>query len=164
MKRVLVVAALFWHSFFMADRTSPIRKTPIEILADLVDGHNEALMGGPEKGKKYLLKFLERNTSIPNAVKFFLYDLLAEDAYQSDDFETCRTAVARAYDYLPAAREETAQRFREYSPAMRVFERGIALALDEGEFDQGIYLCDQAISLGLGKVYAAKRASIERMM
>lgn len=148
----------------MADRTTPIRKTPVEILADLVDGHNEALYGGAEKGKKYLLKFFERNTSMPNAVKFFLYDLLAEDAYQSDDFEACRAAVDRARDYLPAAREETAQRFREYSQSIRAFERGMALAIDEGEFEKALALCDEAIGLGLGKVYAAKRASLERMM
>ena len=148
----------------MAERSSPIRKTPADILGDLVDGHSEALLGGAEKGKKYLLKFFERNTSIPNAVKFFLYDLLAEDAYRSDDLDTCRAAVERACDYLPAAREETAQRFREYSPSIRVFERGIALALDEGEFENALALCDQAIGLGLGKIYAAKRVSIERMM
>jgi len=148
----------------MADRTTPIRKTPVEILADLVDGHNEALLGGAEKGKKYLIKFFERNNSIPNAVKFFLYDLLADDACQSDDFETCRTAVDRARDYLPAAQAETAQRFREYIPSIRAFERGIALAIDDGEFEKAVSLCDEAISLGLGKVYAAKRASIERMM
>ena len=148
----------------MADRSSPIRKTPLDILGDLVDGHNEASLGGAEKATKYLLKFFERNTSIPNAVKFFLYDLLVEDAYRSDDFETCRAAVERACDYLPAAREETAQRFREYSPSIRVFERGIALALDEGEFENALALCDQAIGLGLGKVYAAKRVSIERMI
>ena len=150
--------------FFMADRSTPIRKTPVEILADLVDGHNEALMGGAEKGKKYLLKFFERNNSIPNAVKFFLYDLLVEDAFQSDDLETCHMAVNRACDYLPAAQDETAQRFREYSPSIRVFERGIALAIDDGEFEKAVSLCDEATGFGLGKVYAAKRASIERMM
>lgn len=148
----------------MADRSSPIHKTPTEILAGLVDGHTEALLGGAEKGKKYLLKFVERNRSIPNAVKFFLYDLLAEDAYQTDDFETCRTAVGNARDYLQAARDETSQSFREYSPSIRGFERGIALAIDEGEFEKAISLCDEAIGVGLGKVYAAKRASIERMM
>ena len=41
---------------------------------------------------------------------------------------------------------------------------GIALAVDDGEFERGLALCDQAIALGLGKAYAAKRASIERMM
>lgn len=148
----------------MAERSTPIRKTPVEILADLVNGHNEAVLGGADKGKKYLLKFFERNTSMPNAVKFFLFDLLVEDAFVSDDLETCRTAIERACEFLPAAREEAAQRFREYSPSMRVFERGMALSIDDGEFEQALSLCDQAISLGLGKVYAAKRASLERMM
>ena len=148
----------------MSDRLSPIRKTPDEILADLVDGHNEALLGGAEKGKKYLLNFCERNNSIPNAVKFFLYDLLAEDAYRSDDLAACRHAVARAADYLPAARAETLQRFRAYSPSIRFCERGIALAIDDGEFEQALALCDAALALGFGKVYEAKRASIERLM
>ena len=148
----------------MADRRSPINKTPDEILTDLVDGHNQALLDGAEKGKKYLLKFYERNNSIPNAVKFFLFDLLAEDAYRSDDIETCRAAVARASDYLPAAQAETLKRFREYGPSIRLFERGIALAIDDGEFETALSLCDEALTLGFGKVYAAKRASIERMM
>lgn len=42
--------------------------------------------------------------------------------------------------------------------------RGIGLAIDEGEFDQALALCEQALALGLGKVYAAKKASVERMM
>jgi hypothetical protein len=148
----------------MADRLAPIHKTPAEILDNLVNGHNEALRDGAEKGKKYLLNFCERNNSIPNAVKFFLYDLLAEDAYQCNDLDTCRTALARASDYLPAARAEALQRFREYSPSMRLFERGIALALDDGEFESALVLCDEAIALGFDRVYKAKRASIERMM
>lgn len=148
----------------MAERIPPIRKTPVEILADLMAGHHEALYGGAEKGKKYLLTFSERNNSIPNAVKFFLYDLLAEDAFQAGDLETCRMAVARAADYLPTAQAETLQRFREYSPFLRMFERGIALAFDDGEFEKALALCDDAMALGLGKVYAAKRASIERLM
>jgi hypothetical protein len=148
----------------MADRIPPIRKTPSEILDDLFDGHNAALLEGAEKGKKYLLKFYERNNSIPNAVKFFLYDLLAEDAFQTSDFDACRTALGRALEYLPVARAELLQRFREYSPSIRLYERGLALALDDGEFEKALVLCDAAVALGLGKVYAAKRASIERMM
>jgi len=147
----------------MADRIPPIRKTPAEILADLLIGHDQARLGGAEKGKKYLLHFIERANSIPNAVKFFLYDLLAEDAFQSGDLDACRTAVARASDYLPVAQAETPQGFRSYSPSIRLFERGIALALDDGEFEKALELCDAAIALGLGKAYAAKRASIERM-
>ncbi len=148
----------------MADRITPNRKTPAEILTDLVEGHQEALFEGPEKGKKYLLKFNERNTSLPNAVKFFLYDLLTEDAYQLDDLATCRTAVAMAADYLPTAQAELLQRFNEYAPSIRLFERGIAIAIDDGELEQALALCDEAITLGFGKVYAAKRASIERML
>jgi len=72
--------------------------------------------------------------------------------------------VARAADYLPAARDETAQRFREYAPLIRFFERGIALAIDDGEFEKALAFCDQAIDLGLGRAYAAKKASVERMM
>lgn len=148
----------------MADRTTPIRKSPAEILTDLINGHNEALFDGAEKGRKYLQKFSERNTSLPNAVKFFLYDLLAEDAFLSDDLDTCRTALARASDYLPTAREELLQRFNEYAPSIRLHERGIALALDDGELEKALSLCDEAIALGFGKIYAAKRASIERML
>lgn len=148
----------------MSDRRAPIRKTPVEILADLVDGHREALYGGAEAGKKYLLKFRERNDSLPNAVKFFLYDLLAEDAGKSGDLDTCRTAVPQASGYLPAARADLLPRFREYLPSIRFFERGIALLIDDGEFEKALALCDEAIALGLGPVYIAKRTSIERMM
>ena len=148
----------------MADRSAPIRKSPAEILADLFAGHTDASYSGAEKGKKYLVSFFERANSIPNAVKFFLYDLLVEDAFQSNDLDTCRAALAKAPGYLAAAQEEAPQQFREYTPSIRLFERGIALAIDDGDFEQAVALCDQAMRLNLGKVYAAKKASIERMM
>jgi hypothetical protein len=53
--------------------------------------------------------------------------------------------------------------FREYRLSIRLFERGIAQAIDGGEFEQALALCDEAISIGMGKAYEAKRASIERM-
>ena len=148
----------------MADRIAPIRKNTSEILNDLVHGHRDAQLCGADKGKKYLLNFIERANSIPNAVKFFLYDLLAEDAFRTGDVETCRAAVSRAAEYLEAAQEETPQQFREYGGAIRFLELGIGLAIDEGEFEQALALCDKALALGLGKAYASKRASIERMM
>ena len=148
----------------MADRTAPIRKTPAEILTDLMEGHNEALYSGADKAKKYLMKFSERNTSLPNAVKFFLYDLLAEDAYQAGDLDTCRASLDNAAAYLPTARAELLSRFNEYGPSIRVHERGIALALDDGELEKALALCDAAIALGFNRAYAAKRASIERML
>ena len=149
----------------MADRIAPIRKNTSEILADLLGGHEEAVRyGGPEKGKKYLLSFIERANSIPNAVKFFLFDLLSEDAFRSGDLDTCRMAVSEAKAYLAAAQDDTQQQFRAYLPAVRLFERGVALAMDEGEFEQAVLWCDQAVALGLGKAYEAKRDSIARMM
>ena len=45
-----------------------------------------------------------------------------------------------------------------------MFERRIALAIDDGDFDRGRVLCNEAIELGMGPAYEAKRASIERMM
>lgn len=148
----------------MADRTTPIRKTPTEILTDLLDGHHQALQLGSDKGRKYLMTSIERANSVPNAVKFFLYDLLAEDASRCDDPETCRMAVAKAAEYLTVAQQELALPFRAYAATLRFPEIGIGLALDDGDFDQALALCDQAVALGLGNVYLAKRASIERMM
>ena len=103
----LAVPAQLWQPAVMSDRREPIRKTPAGMLADLMAGHDEARLGGAEKGMKYLLNFVGRASSIPNAVKFFLYDLLAEDAFRCGDLEACRGAVAKALGYLPVAREET---------------------------------------------------------
>ena len=161
---VVAVRRIFWQPFHMADRTPPIRKTPAEILHDILDGHREALDGGPEKGRKYLLSSIERANSVPNAVKFILFDLLAEDSFRCDDLETCRASVAKASEYLPVAQQELAQPFRAYAACIRFTELGIGIALDDGDFDQALALCDQAVALGLGGAYVAKRASIERMM
>lgn len=147
----------------MSERKEPIRKTPSEILADLMAGHAEALSGGHEKARKYLLSFVGRANSIPNAVKFFLYDLMAEDAFRCGDIEGCRDAVGVAEGYLEVARDEAPQAFRAYLPSIRLFERGIGLAIDEGEYERALSLCDRAIALGMGRAYEAKRASIERM-
>jgi hypothetical protein len=38
------------------------------------------------------------------------------------------------------------------------------MATDDGDFEAALRLCNEAIALGLGSVYAAKRDSIERMM
>lgn len=160
----LAPKVFLWQPAAMSDRKEPVRKSPAEILSDLMAGHAEALFHGPEKAGKYLSNFIGRANSIPNAVKFFLYDLLAEDAFQCGDSEGVRTAVATAVAYLPVARDEMPHGFREYLPSIRLFERGIASAIDEGEFEQALELCDQAIKVGLGKAYEAKRASIERMM
>lgn len=148
----------------MAERRRPVVKKPDEILDDVLSGHNEALLSGGENGKKYLLNFLEKFNSIPNAVKFFIYDLLAEDAYQTDDAVVCRQAVERASEYFKDAQEEQSRRLAGYVPALRFVERGISLAVDAGEFEAALLWCDRAIEIGLGKAYAAKKASIEKMV
>jgi hypothetical protein len=148
----------------MSDRSRlPVKKSD-DILESVFTGHSEALFSGTESGKRYLVNFLEKFNSIPNSVKFFIYDLLAEDAYQVDDVELCRQAVDRAGEYLEEAREKSTRQLAEYMPSLRFIERGISVAVDAGEFESALSLCDLAIQNGLGKAYTAKRASIERML
>ncbi len=148
----------------MAERRRPLVKKPDEILENVFAGHSEALLGGNENGKRYLLNFLEKFNSIPNAVKFFIYDLLAEDAYQVDDLVLCRQAVERAGEYLKEAQAENSRQLAEYLPALRFVERGISIMVDAGEFEKALSFCDLALEIGLGKACAAKKASIEKML
>jgi len=149
----------------MAERRNrPPAKRADEILDDLIAGHNEALYESPAKGMRYLQNFLAKYDSIPNAVKFYVYDLLAEDAYQADEPDVCREAAEHAGEFLVDAREENAHRVKQYLPTIRYLERGISVLVDAGEFEAALTFCDQAIELGLGRAYTAKRASIEHMM
>jgi len=148
----------------MSDRNRPSVKKSDEILESVFTGHREALIVGRENGKRYLLNFLEKFNSIPNSVKFFIYDLLAEDAYQVDDFVLCRQAVDRAGEFLEEARVKNARQLTEYLPSLRFVERGISITVDAGEYELALSFCDLAIENGLGKAYTAKRASIERML
>ena len=146
----------------MAERRRPLVKKPDEILQNAFVGHSEALCGGSENGKRYLVNFLEKFNSIPNSVKFFLYDLLAEDAYQVDDLVLCRQAVDRAGEYLEEAQAKNGRQLAEYLPVLRFLERGISIMVEAGEFEEALSFCDLAIEIGLGKEYTAKKASIEK--
>lgn len=148
----------------MAERRKRLVKKPDEILENVFVGHSEALLGGSERGKRYLLNFLEKFNSIPNAVKFFIYDLLAEDAYQVDDLLLCRQAVERAGEYLEEAQVKNSSQLSKYLPALRFLERGISTTVEAGEFETALSFCDLAIEIGLDKSYAAKKASIEKML
>ncbi len=148
----------------MAERRRPVVKKPDEILENVFVGHSEALLGGNENGKRYLLNFLEKFNSIPNAVKFFIYDLLAEDAYQVGDLVLCRQAVECAGEYLKEAQAENSRQLAEYLPALRFVERGISIMVEACEFERALSFCDLAGEIGLGKAYAAKKASIEKML
>jgi hypothetical protein len=148
----------------MAERSRTTAKRPDEILDNVFEGHKEALFAGSESGKKYLLNYLKQYNSIPNAVKFYIYDLLAEDSYQAGDTELCRQAVESAREYLEDAKVENSRRLAEYLNELRFIERGISIMVDAGEFAKAISLCDLGIESGLGKVYLAKKASIERLI
>jgi hypothetical protein len=143
----------------MAKRQEPIRKTPADQLADLRAGHAEA-----DDPVRYLEKVLASQQSLPNAVKFFAYDLLVEATYQAGQPERCLEAVAATRKYLEAAQEDAARELKAYMPELKYCERGIALLADEGEIEQALAVCDEAIALGLGRAYEAKRQSLERRL
>ena len=148
----------------MAERRGPNVKKPDEILESVFAGHKEASLAGDESGQRYLLNYLDKFNSIPNSVKFFIYDLLVEDAYQLNDVELCRQAVKRAGEYLKDAQVENSRRLAEYSGELRFVERGISIMVDAGEFEAAVALCDLGIEIGLGKAYLAKKASVKNMM
>ncbi|MBI4979318.1 MAG: hypothetical protein HZC28_17690 [Spirochaetes bacterium] len=145
-------------------RREPVQKSPEEILADVFSGYAEANAQSPADAKKYLARFLDKFNSIPNAVKFFIYDLLADAAFKDKDMETCSGAIAQAHVYLDAAREEAERSFNDYRQSIRFLDRAITIAVNNGEFEKAVSLCDEAISLDLGRMYETKKASIERMV
>lgn len=145
-------------------RREPVQKSPREILDDVFSGHAQASAHSPADAKKYLLRFIDKFNSIPNAVKFFIYDLLADAAYKDKDFATCSEAIGQAHVYLNAAQEDAEKSFNDYRPSIRFLDREISIAVDNGEFEKAVSLCDAAISLDLGTMYETKKASIERML
>lgn len=148
----------------MSKRTDPCRKRPNEILADLLEGHRVAALDGPDQARKYLERVIDGNRSLPNASKFFVYDLLAEACARSGAHERRDEAVALARRYLPFAQEDAERECKAYLPEIRCFERGIAAAVDGGDFEQALVLCEEAVALGLGRAYEAKAQSIGRMV
>lgn len=150
----------------MGKRIEPSRKTPSERLQDLLDGHSESALQNPLTAMKYLERTLGSSGSLPNAVKFFAYALLAESAAgvgTPDSEEVALAALTEAERYLPVAQEEIPRELKSRLPELRLFEVGIALRSDRAEFDEALRLCDLAISLGYGPAYASKRNSLLRM-
>ena len=147
----------------MSRRPEPNRKKPLDVLNDLLDGHREAAISGPEVAAKYLERALQANKSMPNASKFFLYDLLAEASAASNNRARCQEAIALARKHLPDAQADAGRHFQEYLRSIRLFERGIALAVEDGDHAAALALCQEALELNLGKFYEAKADSIRRM-
>ena len=115
----------------MAKRQEPKRKTPADMLQDLRDGYQEAVSHGHAEAQRYLEKVLSSQNSLPNAVKFFAYDLLVEASYQTGDHERCLEAVEATRQYLPAAQEDAAREVKAYMPESRWCERGIYLRREQ---------------------------------
>lgn len=151
------------RSYKVAERRRFVTKKAADILESVFNGYTEAGYLGHAQAHKYLISFINKFNSIPDSVKFFLYDLLAEESYHTGNTETAAEAVSMAERYLPAARSETSRQFTEYLPKLRFLERGIGFFTELGEYEKALALCDQAISLDLGKSYESKRRSIERM-
>ena len=148
----------------MARRIEPSRKRPLEVLADVLSGHREANIAGPVQARKYLERVLVENKSIPNATKFFLYDLLAEACHATGEEARAREAVDLARQYVDDAREEAPREWKEHLPELRFLEISIALASDEGRFEEALADCETALKWGLGKAYEAKATSLRRMI
>jgi predicted Zn-dependent protease len=148
----------------MSRRPVPHPKKPLEVLDDLLAKHRQAALGGPQQAVKYLERTVESANSMPNACKFFLYDLLAEAYAQVDNAAGCQAAVAQGRMHLPAARSEAPHHLRAALPTLRLYERGIAGAVERGDFAEALVLCEEALQLGLGGFYAAKANSIRRSL
>jgi hypothetical protein len=145
----------------MAKRIEPVRKAVKEILEDLLNGHREAAFNGPATAQKYLLRTLEGQQSLPNAVKAVAFDLLAEARAGLQDWEGVLEAVAGFLQYLPELEEGLGHGFRACLEATTALERGVQARSERGEFHEALELCDRAIALDLGAHWAAKRESLD---
>ena len=146
----------------MSRRPDIAHKKPPEILADLLEGHQFAKLDGPVVARKYLERSIEKHHSLPNAVKFFMYDLLCEAA--TDDDVVRHEAVTNAFTYRAFAQEELPRQYKDWLPTIRCYAVAIDAALDQGEFADALDFAEQAVALGLGKVYEQKAESIRWMM
>jgi len=144
----------------MSRRVEPARKSVKDHYADLVAGYREADRGGVAEALKYLERTLAGQASLPNAVRCFAYDFIADAAARLKLWERCATAVVEGVERLPAAEEDLGAELRIALPTMALWERGIAARMELGDFTGALALCDDAIARGLGAHFEAKRDSL----
>jgi hypothetical protein len=145
----------------LGKRQEPIRKSVKDVLGDLLAGHSEAALSGPESAMKYLRRTLEGQASMPNAVKAVAYDLYAEAQAQCGRWEDCAAFVNLSLSFLPDLESTFPHEYRRILEDMVCFERGIQAFTELGDFHAALNLCDRAIALKLGEHYAAKRDSLQ---
>ncbi len=145
----------------MARRLEPVRKKPREILDDIRNGTSEAALSGAKTALKFLERTLAAQGSLPNGVKFFGWELLAEYAFQAGEPARCDEAVALALSHWGDAEEQFGQELREALPKLTFLERGIAVRTDSGDYAGALALCDFAIEHGFGRHYEAKRENLD---
>lgn len=126
-----------------------------------MSGYREAVLAGPESALKYVTRTLDGQGSLPNAVKFFAYDLVAEASARMESWERCAAAVVVGLGYLSAAEADLPAELRERMPTMALWDRGILARMELGDFPGALELCDDAIARGLGSHFEAKRDSLE---
>jgi hypothetical protein len=144
----------------MARRIEPTRKSVKDVYDDLVSGYREAGHAGAEEALKYLERTLAGQESMPNAVRCFAYDFLAESAAQLRRWERCAAAVVEGLARLPAAEADLPLALRDALPTMALWNRGVAARMELGDFAGALALCDDAIARGLGAHFEAKRDSL----
>ncbi len=144
----------------MAKRTEYVRKRVPEILEDLLSGHREASFSGPDNARRYLLSTLDRQDSLPRAVRAVLFDLLAEAEAQRGAWEACDAAVVEALALLVDLETEFPHQGASMIAAMTCFERGIQARSELGDFAGALALAREAVTRGLGSHYQAKADSL----
>jgi hypothetical protein len=144
----------------MAKRIEPMTKKPKEVLDDLRRGTLEAAAGGPKSALRFLERTILAQHSLPNGVKFFAWDLLAEYAWQAGEPERCEEAVREALSRWGDAEEQFRLDLRDAIPSLTFIERGIAVRCDAGDFAGALALCDFAIEHRFGAHYEAKRDNL----
>ncbi len=144
----------------MAKRVEYVSKRVPEILEDLVQGHREAAFHGPDAARRYLLRTLEGQESLPRAVRTPLFDRLAEAEALRQDWEACAAAVDQALSHLGDLEAEFPHTYRRQLEELVSFERGIQALGELGRFAEALSLARRAVALGLGAHYQAKADSL----
>ncbi len=148
----------------MSRRTDTCSKRTPEILEDVLSGHQEAVRNGPDHARRYLESALGHNKSMPNAVKFFVYDLLAGACAELELDERRDEALELAWQYTEAAGEDTERAFREYLPTAKLFDVGVRAALELGDVELAVQWCERAVGLGLGAGFERKAEGLRRRL